>query len=76
MRRACKLIERSMMSATAITDASSNGQIGQPAAWMIANKWCLRDPKLFYWALRAPHLRRRDRPRERDAPRASRAAAL
>jgi hypothetical protein len=25
------------MSATAMTEASSNGQIGHPAAWMIAN---------------------------------------
>jgi hypothetical protein len=31
-----------MISATAITEASNRGQIGQPAAWMIANKRALR----------------------------------
>jgi hypothetical protein len=30
-------IERSMISATAITDARSRNQIGQPAAWTMAN---------------------------------------
>ena len=30
-------MERSMMSATAMIEAASSGQIGQPAAWMIAN---------------------------------------
>ncbi|MEX2239237.1 MAG: hypothetical protein WD775_00940 [Burkholderiales bacterium] len=29
---------RSMMSATAMTEASNKGQMGQPAAWMMANK--------------------------------------
>jgi len=29
---------RSMISATAMIDASSSGQMGQPAAWMMANK--------------------------------------
>jgi hypothetical protein len=31
------VIDRSMISATAMMDASSSGQIGHPAAWMIAN---------------------------------------
>jgi hypothetical protein len=37
MRLPRKVIERSMIRATAMTDASSSGQIGHPAAWMIAN---------------------------------------
>jgi hypothetical protein len=30
-------IERSMIRATAMTEARSRNQMGQPAAWMIAN---------------------------------------
>jgi hypothetical protein len=37
MRERRRVIERSMMSATAMTDARIRGQIGQPTAWMIAN---------------------------------------
>jgi hypothetical protein len=29
--------DRSMISASAMIEASSSGQMGQPAAWMIAN---------------------------------------
>jgi hypothetical protein len=28
-----------MIRATAMIEVSSSGQIGQPAAWMMANKW-------------------------------------
>ena len=31
------VMKRSMISATAMIEAISNGQIGQPAAWMISN---------------------------------------
>ena len=37
MRRSSE-IERSMINATAMMDVNSSGQIGQPAAWMMANK--------------------------------------
>jgi hypothetical protein len=37
-----------MISATAMTEASSNGQIGQPAAWMMANKgYPLEEKSIF-----------------------------
>ena len=38
--------KRSMIRASAMTEASSRGQIGQPAAWMMANNsFCL----VFFW---------------------------
>ena len=32
-----RTMNRSMISATAMTDAASRNQIGQPAAWMMLN---------------------------------------
>jgi hypothetical protein len=38
MRFSRSVNERSMINATAMTEASNKNHIGQPAAWMIANK--------------------------------------
>ncbi|HSG77259.1 MAG TPA: hypothetical protein VLA30_14120 [Burkholderiales bacterium] len=40
-----------MISATAMTEASNKGQMGQPAAWIMANKMALRG----LWFLLSAH---------------------